>query len=292
MREDYYENVVRQAIHSLTTDLNRPKHFEELAQLVGFSAFHFHRMFVGMVGESPAELARRLRLERAAQALLSTEQRILEIAFDAGYQTHESFTKAFQSAFGVTPSRFRELGTFLCLLRSSNGIHYQQDGQFQFTPRDTGGKNMNVQIVEAPPLTLICARHIGPYNQIGAAFQRLMGGVAQSGIPMNQGVAVYHDNMDETSPEALRSDAGMIVAEGTQAEGDLFISHLPGGRYAVYQHVGGYEGLGDAWARLCGEWFPHSGHEGDSRPCYEVYLNDCSNTPKEQLLTDIYLAIK
>ena len=78
-----------------------------LAEAAGFSAFHFSRMFTGMVGESPGEFLRRLRLERAARALQSRE-RVTEVAFDAGYESLEAFSRAFRAAFGCAPSEFAD----------------------------------------------------------------------------------------------------------------------------------------------------------------------------------------
>src|SRR5688572_2200348 len=60
-----------------------------------------------MVGETPLEMHRRLRLERAARRLLETDAAITTIAFDAGYETHEAFTRAFRQAYGISPSEFR-----------------------------------------------------------------------------------------------------------------------------------------------------------------------------------------
>jgi AraC family transcriptional regulator len=61
-----------------------------------------------MVGEGVKEHVRRLRLERAVQRLRFTGQPILQIALDAGYETHESFTRAFQAMFDDAPSEFRK----------------------------------------------------------------------------------------------------------------------------------------------------------------------------------------
>jgi len=62
-----------------------------------------HRIFRGVVGETVAEHIRRLRLERAAQRLKSGERPVTEIAFEAGYEAHEAFTRAFRARFGASP---------------------------------------------------------------------------------------------------------------------------------------------------------------------------------------------
>jgi AraC family transcriptional regulator len=66
---------------------------------------------------------------------------------------------------------------------------------------------------------------------------------------------------------------------------------LPAGRYAKTTHRGSYAGLGDAWARLMGQWLPGSGQRVGAGPSYEVYVNDPRTTPTEELQTDLYLPL-
>src|SRR5918998_1326567 len=66
-----------------------------------------HRNFRETIGEAVKEYIRRLRIERGAYRLKISEQTILQIALDAGFKTHESFTRAFQRQFSITPSEFR-----------------------------------------------------------------------------------------------------------------------------------------------------------------------------------------
>src|SRR5262245_7122707 len=75
---------------------------ERLARVAHFSPYHFHRIFRGLVGEGVTEHVRRLRLESAAVALKTTERSIIQVALDAGYGTHEAFTRAFRQQFGVS----------------------------------------------------------------------------------------------------------------------------------------------------------------------------------------------
>lgn len=66
------------------------------AEKVHLSRFHFQRMFHRLIGETPGELRRRLRLECAAHRLCTTQQAVTEIAFDAGYESLEGFSRAFR----------------------------------------------------------------------------------------------------------------------------------------------------------------------------------------------------
>lgn len=105
-KRDYTERVQKVLVY-IQQHLGEAPGLDELARIACFSPFHFHRIFRGMVGESVNQHVRRLRLERAAMVLKSSERSIIDVAFDAGYQTHESFTRAFRGAFACSPSGFR-----------------------------------------------------------------------------------------------------------------------------------------------------------------------------------------
>ena len=102
----YKTRILRSLVY-VQTHLDETISLEDMAAVACFSPCHFHRIFRGMVGESVAEHIRRLRLERAAQLLRRTDKPVIEIALAAGYETHESFTRAFGAAFGQAPSSFR-----------------------------------------------------------------------------------------------------------------------------------------------------------------------------------------
>jgi AraC family transcriptional regulator len=78
-----------------------------LARRSGWSRFHFHRAFRRFVGETPRQYTQRLRLERAAAALLATDDSIRAISRTVGFRSHEVFTRAFLRQFGRTPLQYR-----------------------------------------------------------------------------------------------------------------------------------------------------------------------------------------
>lgn len=93
----------------LKNHLDEPLEIEALARLAGVSPRSLDRLFDRLFGESPRACLRRLRLERAARQLRTTRRRILVIALDAGYVSHESFTRGFARRFGHNPADYRRL---------------------------------------------------------------------------------------------------------------------------------------------------------------------------------------
>ena len=104
--QDYYERIVRALVY-IQQHLDEELELERVASVAAFSRYHFNRIFRGLVGESLMEHIRRLRLERAARHLKQLADPITQIALQAGFETHESFTRAFGAMFGVSPSSFR-----------------------------------------------------------------------------------------------------------------------------------------------------------------------------------------
>jgi AraC family transcriptional regulator len=290
-----YDLAVRRVIDYLLLHLDEAVDLAALASLACLSPFHFHRIFRGMVGETPLELVRRVRMERAAWRLGRTDTPVTMLVFEAGYETHEAFARAFRSSYGTSPTEFRRNGIKRAELAASCGVHFQADGAFMdFTPRNTGGSTMHVDIEQLAEKRLGAIRHMGPYNQIGRAFERLGSVAGPAGLfqdPAAAMIAIYYDDPESTPPEALRSDAGIAVSEGRALPAGLSEVRLPAGRYARTTHIGPFDTLGDTWMRFMGEWLPASGHQVADGPAFELYVSDMRTTPKEELRTDIYVPI-
>jgi AraC family transcriptional regulator len=85
-----------------------PRPVEEMARAACFSRRQFHRLMLEILGETPGTHQRRVRLNRAAWLLLTSRATVLDVALETGFENHETFTRAFRTRFGVTPSVFRK----------------------------------------------------------------------------------------------------------------------------------------------------------------------------------------
>lgn len=300
-----YQRAVELAISEIVANLDNALDFHVLARRAAMSPFHFHRVFRGMVGETPLEMHRRLRLERAAWTLRNENTPVTRVAMDAGYDTHEAFTRVFNSHYGHSPSAYRQqtqLPTASCVahaldieLRAQSGIHFSPHLTIDpITPRFTERYAMDVNVVVLDSQRVAALRHIGPYLQIGHTFGRLGPLCAQANLygPQSAMVALFYDD-PETTPEAeLQSDAGIVVSASAVIPSPLSEVVLPAGKYAVTTHAGAYNKLGDAWARLMGQWLPQSGLQlGEGTP-FEKYLNTPADTAESDLRTELYLPLK
>jgi len=153
---------------------------------------------------------------------------------------------------------------------------------------------MNVQLETRAAIRVATFPHVGPYNTIGAAFERLGAIAGPAGLfasPDAKMVAVYFDDPATTPAERLRSAAGVTVAADAVLPPQLKELPWPAGRWARAVHRGSYAGLGKAWQQLLGQSLPDSNLQLGSGGCFEVYLNHPGNTPEADLETWLYAPI-
>jgi AraC family transcriptional regulator len=299
----FYELAVQRAVEQLVLSLDHALDLQALARSASLSPFHFHRVFRGALGETPLELSRRLRMERAAWQLLHEHTSVTTIAFAAGYETHESFTRAFRAHYDCSPSEFRQsrlaegphcARPFQIELAAQSGIHFRAQGaplgQVQLI---RGAQIMNVEIKSMPELRVATLQHVGPYNRISEAFARLGEIAARAGL-LDQAtamLAIYHDDPETVPPSELRSEAALVISEAAKVPPGLDERRIAAGRYACTTHVGPYEQLGDVWARFMGQWLAQSGHRIADGVSYEKYRNTPERVPKEKLETELYIPL-
>lgn len=81
---------------------------EELAEIAALSLFYYQRLFARLVKKPVREYIKLRRLARACGTLRDKENRILDVALEYGFQSHETFTRAFKDTYGLTPAQYRD----------------------------------------------------------------------------------------------------------------------------------------------------------------------------------------
>lgn len=281
--ESYRERVLRAQVY-LQSRLDEPVDLDQLASVACFSPYHFHRIFRGITGEPLMEHVRRLRLERAAQRLKSTDRPVTDIAFEAGYETHEAFTRAFRTMFGDSPTGYRD--SRASLARQAEGPSAELSGE-------KPNKAIEVRVENIPAMRVAFVRHIGKFSDVGATWSTLMGWVGMRGLfgPHTRAIGIIHDDPDITAPDKLRYDAAVTIVSEIAAEGSVGIQEIPACEYAIARHRGPYDDISATYARMCGDWLASSGRELASAPALEFYLNSPLTAKPEDLLTDACLPL-
>ena len=243
--------------HDLTLDA--------IAAASGVSRFHLCRAFTTVTGMPVMRYVRGRRLSDAARRLCDGASDILAIALEAGYGSHEAFTRAFHERFGVTPESMRAAGSLdgvdlLNALRKDNTM--VTDIQ---TPR----------FVDAPALLIagLTERHrCDSVQSIPAQWQRFAPYIGH--VPGQTGSAAYgvRSNFDD--------DGNFVYTCGVEVTGfddipnDLTQERIPAQRYAVFTHRGHIAAIRATWQAVFSAWLPSAGLEVVDAPDFERYGDD------------------
>jgi AraC family transcriptional regulator len=133
-----------------------------LAQAAGYSPWHAARIFKELTGKTPFEYIREIRLSRAAEKLKSGESKIVDVAFDFVFESHEGFTRAFSKKFGISPRHYSKNTPPLKLFMPESACDYYlrlQKGEITM-PSTTKNNTVFVQVIDRPARKLILKRGI------------------------------------------------------------------------------------------------------------------------------------
>ena len=264
---------------------------EDLAVQAGFSPFHFHRIFAGVMGETIADYVQRIRMAMVVQRLLHTSEPVTEIGLAAGYKTPSAFAKAFRLRFGVSPTTFRTM---------ERNAAYALLIQQPLAP-SAAQRLPQPEIRTLPDLHVLYVRGWGmiEYSFSKAAdraFSTLIRYLQQHKLmdAFSACLAITPDDYDVVPHDQCRIDAGVVLKAGVQIElasEEVAIQVLPAGRWAVFVHKGPYDTLWQSWNVAYRDWLPRSNERPRDVAPVEIYLNNINHTPPEQLRTEILIPI-
>jgi AraC family transcriptional regulator len=257
----------------------------ELAEDAGASASSFQRAFTRLVGESPKQYTRRLQLESAALALISTTRSVLDVALDAGFESHEGFTRVFASHFGVPPKEFRKLHAHLVADEVNAALVRQLGpciGLFRAPLAATHHEDptMSYDITRQPiePCTFLykearCS-HADIAKTLGALFGSVFQYAVSNGLELRSPPTTLYV---EWGPGMVTIHAGMMVAAAASPPAGMHVATLPACDAAVTMHTGPYDGLGKAHAAM--EQFLAKHDLQKAGPAREIYVTDPGEVP-------------
>lgn len=81
---------------------------EKMYKYIGYSARHCNRIFKELMGKTLEEYVKAITISNSSQELLKNDKKIIEIAMDSNFETHEGYTRAFQQTFGISPNKYRK----------------------------------------------------------------------------------------------------------------------------------------------------------------------------------------
>lgn len=289
---DYIE-VIQKSIDYVETSLGERLTLQEIADAVYISPYHFSRIFKAIMGISMHEYIRRRRLSQAAEKLIATDLKIIDIAFDCGFESQESFTKSFKQYFGHTPMKFRKLRPSIWPYEKAE--LYLSNLEIKNL---NGGTNMEYKIVERAEIKLVGMKEriIMPNNTIPQLWEKFM---KRENEIKNSRKAEWFGVADNMASETYEFDETVAV------EVDDFDS-VPAGmvtmliapqKFLVFTHKGrifdenGESKLSKTYDYLYGKLLPSTEFELDKSFNFEIY-DERYMPDNDESEFDIYVPIK
>lgn len=263
---------VNLAIDHIVDRLHEPLRLRDLARSAMLSPFHFHRVFQALVGATPAEFVKRLRLERALGLMARPRAPSLtSIALECGFSSSSDFSRCFKQRFGVPPSAFD-----IRAWRNARGGELQAVvaavPRLKSLPPRHNPDKFRVRIRDLPARRVAYIRVSRPYHGDGVvrACQRLVKWAERQGCADRQWLGYQWDHPEITALEDCRYYVA-VEAERFTPQGEVGRFDFPPMLVAEVEICGGLEWELRALQWLYGTWLPRSGYIPDDQPAFEAW---------------------
>ncbi len=265
--------------------------YSEISKIAYCSEYHFKRMFSFLAGISLSEYIRRRRLTLAALDLKDNDLRIIDVAVKYGYNSADSFSRAFHSLHGILPSEAR-----------SENIQLKAYPRMTFQLSIKGGCEMKYRIVEKGPFKLV-----GFKKRVPIIFDGVNPEIAKMTKLLTPEIIKKLKVLSNVEPTGIIS-ASTNFSEGRMEEkGELDhyigvatlsnetagfdVLEIDASTWVVFESIGPFpETLQNVWGRIYSEWFPSSGYEAAPGP--EILWNESSDTGNPKYRSEIWIPVK
>ena len=271
--------MINQAITFMEDHLTDEITLADIAKSVNLSAFHFQRAFSLLTEMSPAEYLRKRRLSQAGAELADGKSKVVDVALKYGYDSPESFTKAFTRFHGSSPMQ----------VKNGSSIRFMN----RYTLRITidGGGIMEYRIEKWEAMDLLV--HTGRFHaetseqEIPAFWDAYYASEELKKVPGYLGVCAQQRTDDDVFSYGIGCKASDVegIPEGFE------ILHIPENTWAVFKCVGPTpKAVQEMWERIYREWLPVADYE--LVPDYEIENYLPGNPASRNYVTEICFPVK
>ena len=266
--ENIYYRSVNKAIDYINQHYSEKITLEMLACEGCFSAWHFHRIFCGIVGETPNEYLKRIRLEKAVM-LMNQNYSITEIALSSGFANSSHFAQSFKRQYSISPKQWNKkaICTFTDKTNDMKKIHIDQE--------------LTYTVQDIPAFSIAYIRHIGSYDKnIGSAWKTVMSWARKNNLVTDASIRLSYswDCPDITPDGKLRYDAcvslpdAFSLTDSLQNETPVSFRSIEGGRYVVFPFQGNISQLTAFYDSVFGNVLPETSFRLGDAPGYRVHF--------------------
>ena len=282
---------ISKAIDYIEEHITEPTDYARAAKEACSSPFNFQRVFALLCGYTLGDYVRMRRLTLAGEELLSTDAKVIDVALKYGYDSPESFSRAFTRFHGVSPSAVRKGAAIRSFSRICVKLIL------------TGGSIMEYRIEKKQAAKIICRRRefTKPgddytnreipefWNDCGrdGSIQKLCGYIKDSAqFKGLLGVCFSTEMTDSGFPYGIGAEY-----DGESDPQDFEIVEIPAYTYAVFTVRGRMpDAFRETYRKICTEFFPQSGYEYGNGVEIEVYPSADVQNP--DYTCEIWIAVK
>lgn len=282
---------ISKAIDYIEEHITEPTDYARAAKEACSSPFNFQRVFALLCGYTLGDYVRMRRLTLAGEELLSTDAKVIDVALKYGYDSPESFSRAFTRFHGVSPSAVRKGAAIRSFSRICVKLIL------------TGGSIMEYRIEKKQAAKIICRRRefTKPgddytnreipefWNECGrdGSIQKLCGYIKDnSQFKGLLGVCFSTEMTDSSFPYGIGAEY-----DGESDPQDFEIVEIPAYTYAVFTVRGKMpDAFRETYRKICTEFFPQSGYEYGNGVEIEVYPSADVQNP--DYTCEIWIAVK
>jgi AraC family transcriptional regulator len=271
-----YAQRVNLAIDHIVNHLHEPLRLREISRAAMLSPFHFHRIFQAIIGSTPSDFVKRLRLEKALTLMAGTRALSLtSIALACGFSSLSEFSRCFKRHYGVAPRDFDLNGRRQAQKAELEAIVEQasKSPRINRLPPRQNPDGFRVKIRELPARTVAYIRVDKPYrgDRVVKAAQRLMSWAERNSVLDGQWLGYQWDRPEITALDDCRYYVAVETANFTP-KGEVVRYRFPPMVVAQLEIRGGLDLEMRALKWLYGSWLPRSGYVPDDQPCFEAWI--------------------
>lgn len=280
--------LIAQAIDFIEENLREPIGVADMADAVGYSLYHFCRTFSQITHHTPYDYLMRRRLAEAAQTLLQRGERIVDVAFEYQFNSHETFSRAFKRVFGMQPSQLRQQGRIERPgpMPRLTRAHLEQIGK---------GAYLRPRLVEMDALQV--AGFMAPVREDQAIIARLWSLLAKEleshaagiGAGSHYGIVSYPEGWEDSGFLYL---AAVRIEEPEGAGTHLVLKAIPALACARFIHKGPTRDLPLTLDYVYHTWLPKSGRQLSQPLVIEHYGQGYGGVDDDEFEVEIYIPIK
>ncbi|CAL2088640.1 AraC family transcriptional regulator [Tenacibaculum sp. 190524A05c] len=260
---------------------------KDIEEVSFYSYRNINRIFYALQQETIGHYLKRIKLEKAAEYLKYSSDEVSDIAIAVGYADLPTFSKAFKNRFGCSPTYYRNSE----ILKEEILEEAIKDSQ--------GFNKLEFTIEELPAFKILYLQYKGNYDNIKAieqTWEKLVRYALKKKLFKDDTIIVGEVLDDDEISESLkcRYNAGIIIDSNADitTEGLFGTKEIEAQKYAKFIHKGSHESCFESYNSIYMHWMKDVKLEFEDKPTLEFYLNDEETTPKEKLITEIYIPVK